>query len=137
VQLAAMPLGQRGERRLVGGQGFDGGNHARVTAARPKTHHAKGEAGVATASASRVCREDVGDGSAAENDGARPIDGERCEEEPLAGTENYRVDDKSVLVDQPGQADHSRAAPSAKMTAGDEAPRTPRDLGQAQDRRAL
>ena len=38
-----MLLGQRGERRFVGGQGLDGGNHARVTAARPKTHHAKAE----------------------------------------------------------------------------------------------
>jgi hypothetical protein len=40
MQLAAMLLGQRGERRLVDAQGLDGKDHARTTAARRKTHHA-------------------------------------------------------------------------------------------------
>ena len=46
--------------------------------------------------------EDVGDGSAAEDGGARRLDGERFEEEPLARAQDDRVDDKAVLVDQAG-----------------------------------
>ena len=48
---------------------------------------------------SRVRREDVGDGSAAEDGGAHRLDGERREEEPLARTQDDRVDKKAVLVE--------------------------------------
>ena len=51
---------------------------------------------------SRVRREDVGDGSAAEDGGAHRLDGERREEDPLARTQDGRVDEKAVLVDQAG-----------------------------------
>ena len=47
-------------------------------------------------------REDVGDGSAAEDGGAYRLDGERREEEPLARTQDDWMDDKAVLVDQAG-----------------------------------
>ncbi len=43
-----------------------------------------------------------GDGSAAEDGGAHRLDGERCEEDPLARAQDGRVDDKAVLVDQAG-----------------------------------
>ena len=46
--------------------------------------------------------EDVGDGSAAEDGGADPLDGERCGEDALARTQHDRVDDKAVLIDQAG-----------------------------------
>jgi hypothetical protein len=46
--------------------------------------------------------EDVGDGSAAEDGGAHRLDGERCGEDPLARTQDGRVDEKAVLVDQAG-----------------------------------
>jgi hypothetical protein len=49
-----------------------------------------------------VRREDVGDGSAAEGGGAHGLDGERCGEEPLAGTQDDGVDDKAILIDQAG-----------------------------------
>jgi hypothetical protein len=51
---------------------------------------------------SRVRREDVGDGSAAEDGGAHRFDGERCEEDPLARAQDDRVDEKAVLIDQAG-----------------------------------
>jgi hypothetical protein len=44
-------------------------------------------------------REDVGDGSAAEDGGARRLDRERCSEKPLARAQDDRVDDQAVLVD--------------------------------------
>ena len=47
-------------------------------------------------------REDVGDASAAEDYGAHRLDGERCDEDPLARAEDDRMDDKAVLVDQAG-----------------------------------
>jgi hypothetical protein len=49
-----------------------------------------------------VRREDVGDPSAAEDDGAHRVDGERREEDPLARTQNDRMDEEAVLVDQAG-----------------------------------
>src|SRR6202043_1782676 len=45
---------------------------------------------------SRVRREDVGDGSAAEGGGAHGLDGEGCGEQRLARTEDDRVDDDAV-----------------------------------------
>jgi hypothetical protein len=50
----------------------------------------------------RVRREDMGDGSAAEDGGAHRLDGEWREEDPLARTQDDRVDDKAVLVYQAG-----------------------------------
>jgi hypothetical protein len=47
-------------------------------------------------------REDVSDGSAAEDGGAHRLDGERREEDPLARTQDGRMDEKAVLVDQAG-----------------------------------
>ena len=47
-------------------------------------------------------REDVADGSAAEGIRADRLDGERCGEEPLAGTQDDGVDDQAVLIDQTG-----------------------------------
>src|SRR3954452_11170218 len=44
--------------------------------------------------------EDVGDGSAAESDSGRRLDGERRGEDPLARAQDDRMDDKAVLVDQ-------------------------------------
>jgi hypothetical protein len=44
----------------------------------------------------------MGDGSAAEDDGARRLDGERLAEEPLALTQNDLVDDDAILVAQDG-----------------------------------
>jgi hypothetical protein len=49
-----------------------------------------------------VRREDVGDGSAAENGGAHRLESERREEEPLTRAQDGRVDEKAVLVDQAG-----------------------------------
>src|SRR5271168_71057 len=46
---------------------------------------------VADQARSRVRREDVGDGSAAEDGGAHRLDGERREEDPLARTQDGRV----------------------------------------------
>src|ERR1035441_664184 len=47
---------------------------------------------VADRARSRVRREDVGDGSAAEDGGAHRLDGQRCEEDPLARAQDDRVD---------------------------------------------
>jgi hypothetical protein len=49
-----------------------------------------------------VRREDVGDGSAAEDGGAHRLDGERRVEDPLARAQDGRVDEKAVFVDQAG-----------------------------------
>jgi len=57
---------------------------------------------VAERARSRVRREDVGDGSTTEGGGADRLEGERCEEQPLAPTEDDRVDNEAVLVDQAG-----------------------------------
>ena len=57
---------------------------------------------VADQARSRVGREDVGDGSAAEDGGADWLDGQRRGEEPLARAQDHRVDGKAVLVDQAG-----------------------------------
>jgi hypothetical protein len=46
-----------------------------------------------------VRREDVGDGSAAEGRRAHRLDAEGCGEQPLARTEDDRVDDEAELVD--------------------------------------
>jgi hypothetical protein len=62
---------------------------------------------VAGRARSRVRREDVGDGSAAEGGGAHGLDGEGCGEQPLACTEDDRVNDEAVLVDQPGLDERS------------------------------
>jgi hypothetical protein len=47
-----------------------------------------------------VCREDMGDGSAAEDGGAHRLDGGRREGNPLACIRDGRVAEKAVLVDQ-------------------------------------
>jgi hypothetical protein len=49
-----------------------------------------------------VRREEVGDGSTAEDGGADRLDGERRGEDPFAGAQDDRVDGKPVLVDQAG-----------------------------------
>ena len=46
--------------------------------------------------------EDVGDGSAAEHGGAHRLDGERRKEDPLTRTQDGRMDEKAVLIDQAG-----------------------------------
>ena len=43
----------------------------------------------------------MSDRSAAEGGGAHGLDGEGCREQPLARTEDDRVDDEAVLIDQP------------------------------------
>jgi hypothetical protein len=70
---------------------------------------------------SRVRREDVADGSAAEGIGADRLDGERGGEEPLAGTKDDGVDDQAVLIDQAGLDQRSGepcTALSEQVTAG-------------------
>jgi hypothetical protein len=69
---------------------------------------------VAGRTRSRVRCEDVGDGSAAEGGGAHGLDGEGCGEQPLACTEDDRVDDESVLVDQSG-LDERSSEPDAAL----------------------
>jgi DNA-binding transcriptional MerR regulator len=69
---------------------------------------------VAGRARSRVRREDVGDGSAAEGGGAHGLDGEGCGEQRLAGTEDDRVDDEAVLVDQPS-LDERSSEPDAAL----------------------
>ena len=60
-------------------------------------------------------REDVGDGSAAEDGGAYRLDGERREEDPLARTQDGRVDEKAVVVDQAG-LDQRSGEPCSAIT---------------------
>jgi hypothetical protein len=85
---------------------------------------------------SRVRREDVGDASAAEDGGAHRLDGERREEEPLARTQNDRVDEQAVLIDQAG-LDQRPGEP--RPTVGEQVsvgalPLEPRDgFGQVSD----
>jgi hypothetical protein len=58
--------------------------------------------------------EDVGDGSGAEGGDAHGLDGEGCGEQPLARSEDDRVDDEAVLVDQPG-LDERSSEPDAAL----------------------
>ena len=63
-----------------------------VERARPWSQRGDGvRSPVADRARSRVRREDVRDGSAAEDGGARRLDGERCEEDPLARAQDGRV----------------------------------------------
>src|SRR4051812_13530484 len=57
---------------------------------------------------SRVRCEDVDDGSAAEDGGTHWFDGKRGGEELLARAQDDRMDNKAVLVDQPGLDQRSR-----------------------------
>ena len=57
---------------------------------------------------SRVGREDVGDGSAAEGRSADRLDGERCVEEPVARAKDDRMHDEPVFVDQADRNERPR-----------------------------
>jgi hypothetical protein len=63
---------------------------------------------IADRARSRVRREDVGDTSAAEGRGADRLDGQRRVEQPHAGTQDDRMHDKPVLVDQAGRDERPR-----------------------------
>ncbi len=62
----------------------------------------RGHRAVADRARLQTRREDVSNGSAAERRGAHRLDRVRCAEEPLARAEDDRMDNKVVLVDQPG-----------------------------------
>src|SRR5215210_7430375 len=88
------------------------GRTSRVPTAQTNRSDALSATAPAIASRAREARadlcEDVGDGSAAEDGGTHRFDGERCGEEPLARAQNDRMDNKAVLVDQPGLDQRSR-----------------------------